>query len=58
VGPKLAVISVGRNHFGHPEDDVIKRFYNIGAKVYRTDINGAVLLTSDGKKIRLRGMVS
>jgi competence protein ComEC len=49
VRPAVAVISVGgRNPFGHPAPETLARLEAAGARVYRTDRDGAVLLESDG----------
>lgn len=54
VHPKYAVISVGRhNMFGHPAPSTIATLQRLGAHVYRTDENGAVIITSDGRGFRL-----
>ena len=46
VVPQHAVISVGEdNPYGHPSEEVITRLENIGAIVYRTDIDGNVTFT-------------
>lgn len=50
VKPELAVIEVGKNSYGHPADEVLKRLENIGAKVFRTDRDGDVVVETDGKK--------
>jgi len=51
--PRYAVISVGRNnHFKHPHQEVLARWYTHGSKILRTDRNGAVLLQSDGREVR------
>ena len=42
VKPKLAVISVGRNNFGHPTQEVLDRLAAIGCPVYRTDLQGNI----------------
>ncbi len=42
--PKIAVISVGENHYGHPTQDVLDRLDSIGCVVYRTDIHGNIVL--------------
>lgn len=43
VNPKVAVISVGRhNPYGHPKEEVIRAYKDIGAKVLRTDRDGAI----------------
>ena len=52
VKPSLAVISVGyRNSFGLPKADVLQRLQNSGARVYRTDLNGAVTFYLDGHSV-------
>lgn len=44
VSPSLAVISAGRdNSFGHPDPEVLEKLS--GAKVFRTDKDGAVKIT-------------
>jgi competence protein ComEC len=48
VTPKDAVISVGAgNTYGHPTQQTLDRLAAAGATVYRTDLNGTVVLTSD-----------
>lgn len=52
VMPKIAVIQVGAdNEFGHPDRRVVKRLERINARVLRTDLDGTVKLTSDGKAV-------
>ena len=47
--PDVAVISAGRgNPFGHPVASVLERYRNIGAAIYRTDQDGAVIVETDG----------
>ena len=49
VNPSVAVISVGRtNPWGHPNKQVLDRLRELGVVVYRTDLDGAVLLSTDG----------
>ncbi len=45
VRPRLAVISVDGNLFGHPTQDVLDRLAAVGAGVLRTDLHGAVTVT-------------
>jgi beta-lactamase superfamily II metal-dependent hydrolase len=48
VTPADAVISVGAgNSYGHPAQDTLDRLAAHGTTVYRTDLNGTVILTSD-----------
>ena len=47
--PEVALISVGRdNPFGHPAPDVLARYMELGAVVFRTDQDGAAILETDG----------
>jgi competence protein ComEC len=49
IKPQLAIISVGTgNDYGHPKDSTLKKLSNIGAKIYRTDKNGTITITSNG----------
>jgi beta-lactamase superfamily II metal-dependent hydrolase len=43
--PRFAVISVGRNSYGHPTDEVVQRLRAAGARVFSTRKNGSVALT-------------
>ena len=42
ANPEIAVISVGKNNYGHPSSEVIDKLKAQGIKVYRTDQNGAI----------------
>ena len=44
VYPRIAVIEVGKNSYGHPTQDALLRLSNIGAGIFRTDINGTISL--------------
>lgn len=46
--PEVSVISVGRNNYGHPHDDVINRIKNFGSNIFRTDIDGTIEIITDG----------
>ncbi len=51
-GPRFAVVSVGaRNPFRHPGPEVLARLSDAGARVYRTDRDGAVLVETDGASL-------
>jgi competence protein ComEC len=53
--PQLALISCGRgNTFGHPAPEVLDRLESIGARVYRTDRDGEITVTSDGRDVTVR----
>jgi len=45
AGPDIAVISCGyRNSYGHPHKEVVERVLACGAEVFRTDLQGAVVV--------------
>jgi len=50
--PELAVISVGKNSFGHPTEEVIEKLSNLEIKILRTDQEGEIEIISDGKSWR------
>lgn len=53
VNPKHAVISVGaKNNYGHPTSAILDRLKKNGTDVYRTDKQGSIVSTSDGKTIK------
>lgn len=45
IGPAVAVISVGRNPYGHPAPLVIDAYKRAGYRLFRTDRDGAVWVT-------------
>jgi beta-lactamase superfamily II metal-dependent hydrolase/uncharacterized lipoprotein NlpE involved in copper resistance len=45
--PEEAIISVGNsNSYGHPTAETLSRLSNAGATVYRTDLNGTIVVAS------------
>jgi competence protein ComEC len=42
--PRVAVISVGPNAYGHPAPETLARLSNIGAQIKRTDLSGTITL--------------
>ena len=51
--PELAVISVGKNNFGHPSPATLERLLAGGALVLRTDEDGQVRVESDGQTLKV-----
>ena len=52
VAPEIALISVGTgNTYGHPVPSILEKLENRGIEIYRTDLAGSVVVTSDGKKL-------
>ena len=52
VEPTYAVISCGQdNSYGHPHAETLNTLRSMGVKVFRTDEQGTVTVTSDGHEI-------
>lgn len=49
IQPEVALISVGvNNSYGLPHPIILERLNNIGTRIFRTDLDGDILLTSYG----------
>ena len=54
VGAKYSVIQVGKdNDYGHPHTNILRRL-TASSEVYRTDRNGNIIVTSNGKDIEVK----
>lgn len=52
--PDYAVISVGQgNMYGHPHRETLDLLDDADVKVYRTDMNGDIIVYSDGKTVSI-----
>jgi competence protein ComEC len=52
--PEISVFSCGfNNQFGFPEREVLEKYRKEGSTIYRTDLNGAVILQTDGEKVEV-----
>lgn len=55
VNPSICVIEVGKNNsYGHPHKEIKERLNQMDTKVYRTDLNGSIVITSNGKKLSVK----
>ena len=55
VSPQAAVISAGEdNSYGHPAQETLLRISYSGAKIYRTDTDGAVTLTVKDDRMEIQ----
>jgi len=52
VAPQYATISDGQdNKYGHPHQETLDTLGKYGAKIFRTDLLGTIIMTSDGQNV-------
>jgi competence protein ComEC len=58
--PEVAILSVGKNRFGHPTERVLRILTSTGATVFRTDVDGAisVLSSTEGLNVSTAGKLA
>lgn len=53
ASPEYSIISVGANNsYGHPDKNVMNRLKTYSDNILRTDKNGTILITSNGKNLK------
>jgi competence protein ComEC len=59
VDPSIALISSGEdNPYGHPSPELVQRLQQSGARILRTDRDGAVQVLTDGHNLRVNCYVA
>jgi len=56
TNPLVAVLSVGRNSYGLPDEDVLARYVEFNIPVFRTDKSGSVRITEKNNKLRVQSL--
>ncbi len=55
IAPEITVVSVGRgNGFGFPSAESLARYRAVGSRVFRTDLDGAVEVSTNGQDLVVR----
>ena len=54
--PRIAVISVGKNNYGHPAPEILEMLKKYGVKVLRTDEMGDIEIITDGVKFWIKSV--
>jgi competence protein ComEC len=59
VSPRVAIVSVGyHSTFGHPHPEVVERYLRAGIQLFRTDRDGTVAVSTDGRSLWVKTAVS
>jgi len=54
VSPSTSIIMLGEdNSYGHPHSETITKLVKIGSEVYQTNVNGHIVVFSDGNKVNV-----
>lgn len=54
VKPKIAVISVGKNSYGHPSPEIIKMLEENNVSIFQTNQSGDVEIIFDGDSLKVK----
>ncbi len=53
ISPKISIIEVGKNSYGHPTEEVLNRLSMIGTQIFRTDQDGTIKLIINDRGINI-----
>ena len=54
IHPRIAIFEVGRNTYGHPTEEALSKYAELGALLFRTDKQGTIrLIVGEGRKIQV-----
>ncbi len=54
INPQIAVISVGKNKYGHPSKEILEILRDQEIKILRTDEEGDIEIVTDGKNWQIK----
>ncbi|MFC1816650.1 ComEC/Rec2 family competence protein [Thermodesulfobacteriota bacterium] len=55
VRPAAVIISAGwKNRFRFPHPLILKKYQQRGYRIFRTDTNGAIVITTDGQDLNIK----
>lgn len=54
VSPRVAIVSAGANNsYGHPTPEMLRAYARLKSAIFRTDLNGAVKIVTDGTHLHV-----
>lgn len=54
VAPQAAVISSGKNNYGHPSPLILNRLKRLGVQIWRADTNGDIVFETNGQNFEIK----
>lgn len=59
INPEIVIISAGwKNRFRFPHLSVLKRYNENNCRIFRTDKNGALMISSDGRALKIKPFIT
>ncbi len=59
INPEIVIISAGwKNRFRFPHLSVLKRYSENDCRIFRTDKNGALMISSDGRVLKIKPVIN
>ncbi len=55
--PQIAIVSVGKNNYGHPASEILTYLEKQGTVMLRTDKHGAITITVDKNNTKIKQMI-
>ncbi len=53
VDPKIALIGVGKNNYGHPAKETMKKLFDFGIKIFQTGEEGTIKIKIKDNKLQI-----
>lgn len=53
--PKVAIIQLGKNNFGHPNEDILNRYLKNKTHIFRNDISGLISVDISKNEMSFKG---
>jgi len=53
VSPLISAIEVGKNSYGHPTEDALRRLAAVSSQIYRTDANGLIKVAYQNQQLKV-----
>jgi competence protein ComEC len=59
INPEIVIISAGwKNRFRFPNPSVLKRYNDNDCRIFRTDKNGALAISTDGRALKIKPVIT
>jgi competence protein ComEC len=53
VAPKISVVEVGKNSYGHPAKEALDRLKKVGSQIFNTYEQGIIKIVKEGGELKV-----